>query len=61
VYLDAKIEDNPYLADDYRQQNLTGLSEVKYKQFAEADWWSFSGMFFPEWREDVHVVEAAII
>jgi hypothetical protein len=61
VYLDAKIEDNPYLADDYRQQNLTGLSEVKYKQFAQADWNAFAGQMFPEWREELHVVECAIV
>jgi len=58
VYLDAKIEDNPYLPPTYRQENLTGLSEVRYKQFAEADWWSFEGMFFPMWRADVHVRQA---
>ncbi len=61
VYLDAKIDDNPYLPPDYRQQNLTGLSEVKYRQFAEADWWSFQGMFFPEFRESTHVLEGVLM
>lgn len=60
VYLDARIEDNPYLPSTYRQENLTGLSEVKYRQFAEADWWSFEGAFFPEWAERHHVVSARI-
>ena len=58
VYLDAKIEDNPYLPPNYREENLTGLSEIRYKQYAEADWWSFAGMFFPMWRADIHVRRA---
>jgi hypothetical protein len=60
-YLDAKIEDNPYLPSDYREQNLTGLSETQYRQFALADWDSFAGKFFPEYHDDVHVRSCALI
>lgn len=61
TYLDAKLEDNPYLDPNYRQQNLVGLSETQYRQFALADWYSFAGCFFPEFRPDVHLVESVFV
>lgn len=54
-FIPATLDSNPYISPDYRQKNLVGLSEVRYKQLAEGDWDSFVGMFFPMWRADVHV------
>jgi len=57
-YIPASLDDNPYIAPTYRQENLVGLSEVRYKQLAEGDWDAFVGMFFPMWRADLHVMRA---
>ena len=51
AYLPARLEDNPYMREDYRDTDLAGLSEVRYKQLAEGNWHTFAGAFFPEWAE----------
>lgn len=51
AYLPARLEDNPYLREDYRDSDLAGLSDVRYKQLAEGDWHAFHGAFFGEWSE----------
>lgn len=59
-FMPADLDSNPYIAPTYRQENLVGLSEVRYKQLAEGDWNSFVGMFFPEYDESIHVRCAAV-
>ena len=60
-FLPATLETNPYInADEYRAENLSGLSEIRYKQLALGDWSAFVGMFFPEWDAAQHVCEATI-
>lgn len=61
-YLPARLESNPYLdAEEYRAQNLSGLSEVKYRQLAEGDWAAFAGAFFPELVSSQHFIEAHLV
>jgi phage terminase large subunit len=55
-FVSAKVQDNPHLTDQYYQDLLT-LPEDKRKAYAEGDWNIFAGQYFPEWRDDVHVVE----
>ena len=60
-YIPATLDSNPYIAPTYRQDNLSGLSETRYRQLAEGDWTAFAGMFFPEWDERVHVQIAVMV
>ena len=55
VYLPAKLTDNPYMRDNYAETDLAVLTATRYKQLAEGDWRAFSGQFFQEWDEQVHV------
>jgi hypothetical protein len=41
----------------YRDENLSGLSEVRYRQLALGDFSAFVGMFFSEFSRDTHLVE----
>lgn len=59
-YIPATLDNNPYMESSYRQDNLTGLSETRYRQLAEGDWTAWAGQFFPEWHAAVHVVEALV-
>lgn len=54
-FIPAKLSDNPYMRDDYAATDLAVLAGVRYKQLAEGDWRAFSGQFFQEWSEKVHV------
>lgn len=51
AYLPARLDDNPYMRDDYRDTDLAVLTGVRYRQLAEGDWHVFSGQFFSEWME----------
>lgn len=55
VYMPARLTDNPYMRENYAETDLAVLSGVRYKQLAEGDWRAFSGQFFQEWDERVHV------
>lgn len=57
-YIPATLDNNPYIAPTYRQDNLSGLSDTRYKQLADGDWDAFAGQFFPMWSEAVHVCRA---
>jgi hypothetical protein len=59
-YIDARLTENPYMREDYKQTSLAVLSEVRYRQLAEGDWSVFVGQFFPEWNETVHVRAAVV-
>jgi phage terminase large subunit len=54
VYLPARLEDNPYIKEDY-EQDLALLPDWRYKQLREGDWRSFAGQFFSTFRESHHV------
>jgi hypothetical protein len=60
VFVDALLEGNPYMRDDYKQTQLATLGETRYKQLAEGNWLAFSGQFFPEWNERYHVRHAVM-
>ena len=56
AYIQAKADDNPYLAESYLKQ-LDSLSPDKRKAFRDGDWDIFKGQYFSEFRREIHVVE----
>jgi hypothetical protein len=57
-YIKALSSDNPYNPPDYYKWLLT-LPPKMARAYAEGDWNVFSGQFFSEWYEPVHVVSEA--
>ena len=57
-FIPAKLQDNPILttADPYYAAFLASLPEKERKALMDGDWNAFSGQFFSEWSEAVHVV-----
>jgi hypothetical protein len=55
-FIGAKIEDNPYLPDDYERTSLSGLTKEKYQQLRHGDWNVIVGQFFNTFTEPTHVV-----
>src|SRR5690606_4827073 len=59
AFIPARVQDNPYLLKndpDYLRR-LQSLPEAERRALLEGDWNVFAGQYFPEWREDIHVVE----
>lgn len=54
AYLGATLDDNPYLDPAYERQ-LAVLPKWRYEQLRHGDWRVFSGQFFSEWQERMHV------
>lgn len=54
AFIPSKLEDNPYLNQDY-EQGLLALPEALRRAYREGDWDIFPGQFFPEWRRARHV------
>lgn len=54
-YQAAKLDDNPYMREDYAITDLAGLSKFRYEQLRHGDWHVFSGQFFSQWQERRHV------
>jgi hypothetical protein len=59
VYVPAKLDDNPYIDPSY-VASLAVLPKWRYDQLRHGDWRVFSGQFFSEWDERVHVVDLVI-
>lgn len=57
VYIPAKLDDNPYMRDDYATHDLAVLSKYRYEQLRHGDWHVFAGQFFGHWQERRHVVD----
>lgn len=55
-FVQAKIEDNPYLPTSYIAAMDT-LPEKLKKAYREGDWNIFEGQVFTEFRNNIHVVE----
>lgn len=55
AYIPARLEDNPYMREDYADTDLAVLSKVRYQQLRGGDWRVFSGQFFQDWQEARHV------
>jgi hypothetical protein len=60
VYQPAARTGNPYLDTGY-EATLALNSTVKYRQLAEGDWNVSLGAFFPEFREETHVLEGVCV
>lgn len=50
VYVKARLEDNPYLGEDY-ERSLAVLNEARYRQLRWGDEFVTEGAFFSQWRE----------
>ena len=56
-FIPARLEDNPYLAEDGRyEQMLKALPDVQRKQLLEGNWDVNEGAAFTEFDLDVHVI-----
>jgi hypothetical protein len=54
VYTPATLDDNPYIDPTYTAA-LAVLPKWRYEQLRNGDWRVFSGQFFSEWQERIHV------
>lgn len=56
VYVPARLDDNPYIDDDYRTQ-FDSLSPARRKALLLGDWDANDLQFFTEWNKEIHVIE----
>jgi len=57
-FIPASLHDNPYLVEGGQYEaNLLSLPENQRRQLLEGDWGVADGAAFPEFRQNVHVVE----
>ena len=54
-FINCTLTSNPYLAPDYREKTLAGLSAPRYKQLAEGDWSVMAGQFFETFDPAIHL------
>jgi hypothetical protein len=54
VFIQSKLEDNPYLDKNYERKLLALPPELR-KAYRDGDWDIFPGQYFPEWRRATHV------
>lgn len=57
-FISAKVEDNPYLEEDYVETRLDPLDPERYEQLRNGVWGSFDGQFFSNFNEADHVLPA---
>ncbi|MGE0347195.1 MAG: hypothetical protein AB7P61_13815, partial [Gemmatimonadales bacterium] len=57
VFVRALPSDNPYNSPAYLR-TLQTLSEALRKAWLEGNWDAFEGQYFPEWRRELHTVDA---
>ena len=48
-FIRARIDDNPYLSEDYESTRLDPLSDTRRKQLRDGDWSVFGSQFFHAW------------
>lgn len=60
VYIPAKLDDNPYMREDYAKSDLAVLSKFRYEQLRHGDWHVFAGQFFSMWQERKHVKDLEV-
>lgn len=58
VFIPSKLADNPHLDADQYRASLMHLPELTRRQLLDGDWAATEGMAFPEWSDDLHLVEA---
>lgn len=56
AFVPARATQNPHLDPNYLR-SLNTLSERRRRQLRDGDWDTFEGMYFHEWRKDLHVVD----
>ncbi len=59
-YQAARLDDNPYMREDYATTDLATLSKFRYEQLRHGDWHVFAGQFFSKWNERRHVCDLEI-
>lgn len=55
-FIPASLLDNPHLDDNYRQM-LESLPEIERRQLLYGDWNATDSAAFPDFRDEIHVVE----
>jgi hypothetical protein len=55
VYIEATLDDNPFLEADYAEKRLAGLDAIRYQQLRYANYRVWEGMMFPQWNPSRHV------
>lgn len=55
-FIQAMLADNPYIDPSYANR-LARLPEARRKALLHGDWNSFSGQYFSEWLDALHVAE----
>jgi hypothetical protein len=48
-HISGRMEDNPYLHENYEQENLSHLRADRYAQLRHGDWTIFGSQFFHAW------------
>lgn len=54
VYVEATLDDNPYLEADYADKRLANLDNVRYEQLRYANWKTFKGQFFQKFHDRIN-------
>ena len=54
AFVQAKASDNPHLPPGYYERNLLTLPPDMAKKFAEGDWNTYTGQFFPRFNQEPH-------
>lgn len=56
-YIPSKVTDNPEADQEAQRKRLTPKGERVARALIEGDWTNPGGDFFPEWMEELHVIE----
>lgn len=54
TYFTLRMDDNPYLAEDYVRDNKENYSGVYYDRYILGKWVGAEGLIYDEWDADVH-------
>lgn len=62
-FIRARIDDNPYLSDDYEATRLDPLNDARRRQLRDGDWTVFGSQFFHTWSptKDGHPWHVAVL
>lgn len=56
-FIPAKVDDNPHVDPEYRSRLEAIPDPARRAAMLDGDWDIFAGMFFAEWRRELHVVD----
>ena len=59
AFIRATSFDNPYNDPDWAQSQLSALSDDDARAYVYGEWVSRTGLVYPEWRRDLHLIDYA--